>query len=172
MRSNRILARECFVPIGPNAWRIDYFLNMSSMSPFFSPFRIANMAKRVGSWTCGLYCMESHVFATDDDIVLLHHARLFDCRPAALPQIGLGLEGGNLARELVPQRRVEVECVREQRQIGVALQDAMLVLCVRRFGSEHRAENVAHCDVNVRFLVFRRWQQQQRLEQFRVAVET
>ena len=87
-------------------------------------------------------------------------------------QIGLRLEGGNLARELVPQRRVEVECVREQRQIGVALQDAMLVLCVRRFGSEHRAENVAHCDVNVRFLVFRRWQQQQRLEQFRVAVET
>ena len=119
-----------------------------------------------------LRCMENHVPAAEEDIVLLGHAGLLDRRMVALPQIGLRLEGGNLSRELVPQRRVEVECVREQRQIGVALQDAMLVLCVRRFGSEHRAENVAHCDVNVRFLVFRRWQQQQRLEQFRVAVET
>ena len=44
--------------------------------------------------------MESHVFATDDDIVLLHHARLFDCHPAALPQIGLGLEGDNLVSKI------------------------------------------------------------------------
>ena len=125
-------------------------------------------------------CMEERVTADPqlstaavDDIALFDHSRPFDRRVDASAQISLRLERGDLARELMAQRRVEVERIREERHVSVALRDANLR--VRHPTHAHSVilerwpEDVLHRDVVERV---RRRQQQERLEELGIAVET